>query len=316
VSTLSPLLTREAGEVARRASRRDGGGVSARQNALFIGFAATSPVARGRRWIAALLAFFALAFTSPALAAGPAFPALTGRVVDNANILSPQVEAELTTKLENLEKTTGRQLVVATVPDLQGYEIEDYGYQLGRTWGIGQKGTNTGALLIVAPTERKVRLEVGYGLEPILTDALSSVIIQTAVLPKFKAGDLEGGVTAGTDAVIEQLALPDEEAKAKAAQAFKVSEEAERSSGASPILALLILFIVIVVLSQIFGRRGRGGRGGGLGSALPWIILNGMLSGGRGGGGGWGGGGSGGGGGGGFSGGGGSFGGGGSSGSW
>lgn len=257
-----------------------------------------------------------LAFVTPALAAGPTFPALTGRVVDNANILSPQVEAELTTKLENLEKTTGRQLVVATVPDLQSYEIEDYGYQLGRTWGIGQKGTNTGALLIVAPTERKVRLEVGYGLEPILTDALSSVIIQTAVLPKFKAGDLEGGVTAGTDAVIEQLALPDEEAKAKAAQAFKVSEEAERSTGASPILALLILFIVIVVLSQIFGRRGRGGRGGGLGSALPWIILNGMLSGGRGGGGGWGGGGSGGGGGGGFSGGGGSFGGGGSSGSW
>jgi uncharacterized protein len=245
--------------------------------------------------------------------AAPTFPPLTGRVVDDANILSPQVEADLTTKLENLEKTTGRQLVVATVPSLQGYEIEDYGYQLGRTWGIGEKGKNTGALLIVAPTERKVRLEVGYGLEPILTDALSSVIIQTAVLPKFKAGDLEGGVTAGTDAVIEQLALPDEEAKAKAAQAFKVSEEAERSSGASPILALLILFIVIVVLSQIFGRRGRGGRGGGLGSALPWIILNGMLSGGRGGG--WGGGGSGGGGGG-FSGGGGSFGGGGSSGSW
>jgi uncharacterized protein len=265
-----------------------------------------------RSW---LLAALVLLFTTPALAAGPTFPPLTGRVVDNANILSPQVEAELTTKLENLEKTTGRQLVVATVPDLQGYEIEDYGYQLGRTWGIGQKGTNTGALLIVAPAERKVRLEVGYGLEPILTDALSSVIIQTAVLPRFKAGDLEGGVTAGTDAIIEQLALPDEEAKAKAAQAFKVSEEAERSSGTSPILALIILFVVIVVLSQIFGRRGRGGRGGGLGSALPWIILNGMLSGGRGGGGGWGGGGNGGGGGG-FSGGGGSFGGGGSSGSW
>ena len=259
--------------------------------------------------MAALVLFLAL----PALAAAPTFPALTGRVVDAANILSPRVEAELTTKLENLEKATGRQLVVATVPSLQGYEIEDYGYQLGRTWGIGQKGTNTGALLIVAPTERKVRIEVGYGLEPILTDALSSVIIQTVVLPKFQAGDLEGGVTAGTDAVIAQLALPDDQAKAKAAQAFKVSEQAERNSGASPILALLVLFVVIVVLSQVFGRRGRhGGRGGGLGSALPWIILNGMLSGGRGGG--WSGGG--GGGGGGFSGGGGSFGGGGSSGSW
>jgi uncharacterized protein len=263
-----------------------------------------------------VLAFLALwIFALPALAAGPTFPPLTGRVVDGANILSPAVEAALTSKLENLEKTTGRQLVVATVPSLQGYEIEDYGYQLGRTWGIGQKGTNTGALLIVAPTERKVRIEVGYGLEPILTDALSSVIIQTAVLPKFKAGDLEGGVAAGTDAIIAQLALPDEVAKAKAAKAFAVSEQTERGSGASPILALLVLFIVIVVLSRMFGRRG--GRGGGLGSALPWIILNGLLSGGRGGGG-WSGGGGGfsDGGGGGFSGGGGSFGGGGSSGSW
>ena len=259
-----------------------------------------------------LLVALTLLFAVPAFAAAPTFPPLTGRVVDAANILSPQVETDLTAKLENLEKTTGRQLVVATVPDLQGYEIEDYGYQLGRTWGIGQKGTNTGALLIVAPNERKVRIEVGYGLEPILTDALSSVIIQTVVLPKFKAGDLEGGVTAGTDAVIQQLALPDEEAKAKAQQAFQVAEDAKPSEGPSPILALLVLFVVIVILSQIFGRRGRRG---GLGSALPWIILNGLLSGGRGGGGGgWGGGG--GGGGGGFSGGGGSFGGGGSSGSW
>ena len=242
-----------------------------------------------------------------ALAAAPTFPALTGRVVDDANILSPQVEAGLTTKLENLDKSTGRQLVVVTLPSLQGYEIEDYGYQLGRTWGIGQKGTNTGALLIVAPTERKVRIEVGYGLEPILTDALSSVIIQTAVLPKFKAGDLEGGVTAGTDAVIQQLALPDEEAKAKAQQAFEVTADADHAPRPSPIIGLIIFIIIIVILSSIFGGRRRGG----LGSALPWIILNGMLSGGRGGGGSFGGGG-----GGGFSGGGGSFGGGGSSGSW
>jgi uncharacterized protein len=265
-----------------------------------------------RNWLVVLLALVMLApLAGQALAAAPTFPTLTGRVVDDANILSPQVEADLTTKLENLDKTTGRQLVVVTLPSLQGHEIEDYGYQLGRAWGIGEKGTNTGALLIVAPTERKVRIEVGYGLEPILTDALSSVIIQTAVLPKFKAGDLEGGVMAGTDAVIAQLALPDEEAKAKAQQAFEVAADADRAPRASPIIGLIIFIIIIVLLSSIFGGRRRGG----LGSALPWIILNGMLSGGRGGGGGWSGGG-GGGGGGGFSGGGGSFGGGGSSGSW
>ena len=252
-----------------------------------------------------------LALAAPALAA-PSFPPLTGRVVDNANVLPPQVETDLAAKLENLEQTTGRQLVVVTLPSLQGYEIEDYGYQLGRTWGIGEKGKNSGALLIVAPTERKVRIEVGYGLEPILTDALSSVIIQSAVLPRFKAGDLPGGIVAGTDAVIQQLALPDDQAKAKAQQAFEVPA-AGGSPGPSPIIVLIVLFVVIFMVSRMFGGRGRRS---GLGAALPWIILNGLMSGGGRGGGGGGGWSSGGGGGGGFSGGGGSFGGGGSSGSW
>ena len=255
----------------------------------------------------------ALLFTAPALA-DPTFPPLTGRVVDNANILSPQAETDLTAKLAGLEQTTGRQLVVATLPDLQGYEIEDYGYRLGRAWGIGEKDKNSGVILLVAPKERKVRIEVGYGLEPILTDALSSVIIQSAVLPKFKAGDLEGGVLAGADELVTQLSLPEDEAKAKAAQAFTV-QEADRGGDFPPIILLFIGVFVLFLLMRMLrgGRRGRSG----LGSALPWIILNGLLnSGGRGGGGGFGGGGFGGGGGGGFSGGGGSFGGGGSSGSW
>jgi uncharacterized protein len=141
-------------------------------------------------------------------------------VVDDANILSPQVEADLTTKLENLEKTTGRQLVVATVPEPAG--LRDRGLRLpaGPDLGHRREGDQHRRPADRRPTERKVRIEVGYGLEPILTDALSSVIIQTAILPKFKAGDLEGGVVAGTDAIIAQLALPDEEAKANR-QAFK-----------------------------------------------------------------------------------------------
>jgi uncharacterized protein len=259
-----------------------------------------------------LLVALTLLVATPALAAAPTFPPLTGRVVDDANILSPQVEADLTTKLANLEQTTGRQLVVVTLPSLQGYEIEDYGYQLGRAWGIGEKGKNTGALLIVAPNERKVRIEVGYGLEPILTDALSSVIIQTAVLPRFKAGDLEGGVTAGADAILQQLALPEDQAKAKAQQAFEVPAQVRESSGGSPFPAVIVLIVVVLIVMALFSKPARRS---GLTGALPWIILNALMSGGggRGGGGGWsGGGGSGGG----FSGGGGSFGGGGSSGSW
>lgn len=257
--------------------------------------------ARARTW---LLALVAMLFALPAFAE-PKFPPLTGRVVDDAQILSPQVEQDLTSKLENLETTTGRQLVVATVPSLDGYPIEDYGYQLGRTWGIGEKGKNTGVILLVAPNDRKVRIEVGYGLEPVLTDALSSVIIQSVILPKFRDGDMEGGVVAGTDALVEQLSLPADQAKARVAEA---SQPDRQKAKGSPIVGFLIFLFIIFVFSSLFrGRRGRGG----LGSALPWIILSALNNSGRGGGG-W----SGGGGGGGFSGGGGSFGGGGSSGSW
>jgi uncharacterized protein len=260
-----------------------------------------SPPRRGFG-IATLLAALLLAFFAAPASAAPTFPALTGRVVDDAHVLSAQTQTDLTAKLADLEAKTGRQVVVVTLPDLQGYDIEDYGYQLGRAWGIGQKGQNNGALFIVVPSEHKVRIEVGYGLEPVLTDALSSVILQEQVLPKFRTGDVNGGVTAGTDAIISQLSLDPASAQANVA---KATQQARPHRGL-PIGALFALFIMFIVFSQIF--RGHGG--GGMGWLLPLMILNS----GRGGlgGGGWGGGG----GGGGFSGGGGSFGGGGASGSW
>ena len=111
----------------------------------------------------------------PGAAVAQQFPALSGRVVDAANVIPPDEEARLTQKLALLETQSHRQLVVATIPDLQGYDIADYGYQLGRAWGIGSKDKNDGALLIVAPNERKLRIEVGYGLEGVLTDGLSSL---------------------------------------------------------------------------------------------------------------------------------------------
>ena len=254
-------------------------------------------------WSAAAFGIVALLWT--VAFAAPTFPSLSGRVVDEANILSPQVEQSLDSKLATLEQQTGRQLVVATLKSLQSYEIEDYGYQLGRAWGIGEAKADTGVLLIVAPNERKVRIEVGYGFEPILTEALSSTILQGQVLPRFKAGDMEGGVVAGADAIADQLALPADQAQARAkAAAAKPQARPDPRSG---LPVLLIVIFVIFLLS-----RG-GGRGG---SALPWLVLGALSS--RGGRDGWGGGGGfgGGGGGGGFSGGGGSFGGGGSSGSW
>jgi uncharacterized protein len=259
---------------------------------------------KGRRILGLALALLAI----PMLAlAQPKFPPLTGRVVDDAHVLSPETQAKLTSELEALEQKTGRQLVVATVPDLQGYEIEEYGYRLGRTWAVGSKDKNDGAILLVAPKERKVRVEVGYGLEGVLTDALSSVILQSKVLPRFRDGQMEQGVVDGTEAIVQQLSLPDEDAKAQVA---KAAEAPQQQGGAHvPIIfVIFILFWILAGLGGVFGRRGRGGGGG-----LWWLLPLLLSGGGRGGGGGWGGGG---GGGGGFSGGGGSFGGGGSSGSW
>lgn len=251
----------------------------------------------------------------PALAlAAPKFPPLTGRVVDNAQLLSPEAEARLTADLATLEQQTGHQLVVATVPDLQGYEIEDYGYQLLRTWGIGRKAEDDGVILLVAPNQKKVRIEVGYGLEPVLTDALSSLIIQRKILPAFKDGQFEQGVVDGTEALIAQLGLPEDQAKAQVAEAAAGTQEST-SGGGSPFPVIFAIFVILWVLSGLMrtfgGKRGRGRRRGG---GLWWLLPLLLSSGGRGGGGGgWS---SGGGGGGGFSGGGGSGGGGGASGSW
>ncbi|MCX7586199.1 TPM domain-containing protein [Phenylobacterium sp. 58.2.17] len=255
-------------------------------------------------WGAARLAVLVLFVWAGAALAAPTFPPLTGRVVDDAGILSPQAEAQLTQELASLETQTGRQLVVATLPDLQGYEIEDYGYQLLRTWGIGSKERNDGAILIVAPSERKVRIEVGYGLEPVLTDALSSLIINQRIIPAFKEGRLEEGVVDGTQAIVQQLSLPDDEARAAVAKAQQQPAQGEDGVSFGTIVVILIVFWL---LSGVFGGRRRG--------SLWWLPL--ILGGGGGGGGGRGGWSGGGGfGGGGFSGGGGSGGGGGASGSW
>ncbi len=245
----------------------------------------------------------------PSLADAQTFPALSGRVVDAANLLDPAPEAALNGKLAALEQQTGRQLVVVTIPDLEGRDIADYGYRLGRAWGIGEKGRNTGALLIVAPSERRVRIEVGYGLEGVLTDAMSSLIINNVIVPRFKQGDFTGGIDASVDEIIALLKLPPEEARKRAEElaARQAADAQARDIGQAAIVIIFILIFVVVLpmLSRRGGRR--------YGSGLPVILWGPSV------GDGWG---SSrndshwGGGGGGFSGGGGSFGGGGASGSW
>ena len=235
------------------------------------------------------------------------FPALTGRVVDQANLLSPAKEAELTARLEALERDTSDQLVVVTLPDLQGREIEDYGYRLGRAWGIGQSGTNNGVLLIVAARERKVRIEVGYGLEPVLTDGLSALIIHNEILPAFREGYFEQGVERGVAAIETQLRLDPAEAEARAAAADNPT--AEVPVGSLVMIGAVFLLFFASMMGAVAGRGRRRGGGSGVAPILLWAASEALRNSGRGGGGSsWGGGG--------FGGGGGSFGGGGASGGW
>ena len=252
------------------------------------------------------------------------FPQLTGRVVDQANLLRPEQELDLTSKSAALEAQTGRQVVVATVNSLEGRTIEDYGYRLLRHWGIGQEKEDDGVILLVAPKDRKVRIETGYSARVFLTDAVSSVIIRESILPRFKAGDMGGGIIAGADQIIKMMSLSPQEAQRQAGAAER-REKARDNSGSGLLPVVFWLMIAVFVLLSMFrrasGKRYRRRRGG----VDPWIVLLGLSElsrasrrgrGGWGGGGGFGGFGGGGGGFGGFSGGGGSFGGGGASGGW
>ena len=148
---------------------------------------------------------FTLLFAAIELTAAPEFPVLTGRVVDNAALLDPAQERQLSSRLEQLEHETSDQLVVVTLESLEGYDIADYGYQLGRYWGIGHEGKDNGILLIVAPAERQVRIEVGYGLEATLTDKRAHEIIGEAILPSFKNENYAEGIFMGSEAIINTL---------------------------------------------------------------------------------------------------------------
>ena len=262
----------------------------------------------GKGFAALLLSLLLLVVVAVPARAALSFPPLTGRVVDDAHVLSPDVEAALTAKLAALEAKSGDQLVVVTLASLQGDEIADYGYQLGRAWGIGQKGKNSGALFIVAPAEKKVRIEVGYGLEPVLTDAVSSVILNSQVLPRFRTGDVQGGVVAGTDAIVQQLGLDPQAAQAAAQSAAVQAEQRPTGPRHHDVIGTIFSILLFAFVASAFFRGGR--RGGGLGWVLPMMFMGGAFGGRDDDTGGFGGGG------GGFSGGGGSFGGGGASGGW
>lgn len=275
-------------------------------------------------------------------------PFLTGRVNDSANLLTPEQRQRIEAKLAGLEQRTTIQVAVLTVNSLEGDPIEDFSIRVVETWKLGEKGEDNGALLLVSRDDRKMRIEVGYGLEPVLTDLRTSVIQNDVIIPYFRRGDFGGGIEAGVDAIVSTV-------EGKAVQPATPQEPrrgGEGRSGWSPGFLLFMLFLLFPfsmdairsrswfmylflmpfyfflgsILSPIVGMIAAGAWMVGfpiLRMIMPkqpqrlrrrggggWFIGPGMGGWGGGGGGGWSGGG------GGFSGGGGSFGGGGSSSSW
>ncbi len=267
-----------------------------------------------------LLAAFATAFIILASASGAIaldVPPYTGRVNDLAGMMSPGTRASLEKYLAELERTDSTQVAVLTIPSLDGDAMSDFSIRVAEAWKVGQKGEDNGAILLVSKADRKVRIEVGYGLEGVLTDVLSSQIISNVIGPRFKAGDFDGGFADGVTAIAgavrgEYVAAP--------------AKQTRRSKrGILPLIVIPML--LFITFTEMFGRRKRHGQisdgkivdgqrshGSGLGTTASTLFFLSMLGGGRGG---FGGGGGGFGDGGGFGGfGGGGFGGGGAGGDW
>ena len=230
-------------------------------------------------------------------------------VTDYTNTLNPADKQRLETKLVAFNDSTSTQIAVVILKSIGNYDINDYGVQLLRKWGIGQKDKNNGVLVLVAIGDRKMSIQTGYGAEGALPDIVTQDIIQNDLKPHFKQGDYYGGLDAGTNSIIKAMRGE-----------YKAAKKQKQSNGGPA--GFIVIVIVVVILILVFRNRGGGGgrqiigrRGGA--SPFSWFLAGNMLGGGgRSGGGDWGGF-SGGGGGGGFGGfGGGSGGGGGSSGSW
>jgi uncharacterized protein len=265
------------------------------------------------RVLAAAIVLALMALVAPSMAwAQKAVPQLTDRVVDLAGMINGDDEARLVARLEAHEKATSNQVVVLAIDSLDGDSLEEYSLRVARTWALGQKERNNGVLFLIAKNDRKMRIEVGYGLEGTLTDAVASFIIRQTVTPLFKQGLFNGGIVAGTGQIIDVL-----ESDETALQEWK--DRANSSDPEWPFYIFIAIWVMIFfgsivsnILVRMFGREIKPGHyrwlGMDAGPNAPKPRRSSRS------GGGWSGGSSSGGGG--FSGGGGSFGGGGSSGGW
>ncbi|MGF7157797.1 TPM domain-containing protein [Bartonella heixiaziensis] len=189
------------------------------------------------------------------------FPPLTGYVNDVVHLLDNATKEDLTKKLAALEEKTGDQIVLVTLPTLSGSDIETYSNSLFRTWGLGQKKINNGVLVVIVPNERIVRIEVGYGLEGELTDALSSVIINNFIVPNFREGNYQKGIVEAVDAIIKVITESDSDFTFRIKEKAKIVEEqrkqAEKEEMVISAIMFLVFFIIfgLPILAMIFGKK-------------------------------------------------------------
>ena len=219
---------------------------------------------------AARAAAAVLLFAVPALHAQElvAVPPLSAPVTDVAGILSPDQSAALDAKLRAFEQGKGSQVAVLIVPSTRPEEIEQYAIRVAEAWKLGREGVDDGALLLVAVEDRRVRIEVGYGLEGVLPDATANRIIDDEIVPRFRAGDYYGGITAGVDRmlrVIEGEPLPEPERRSPAMSV----------PGLFELLPFLFVFVLVggSILRRVFGRVGGALATGGLVGALTWVLV-------------------------------------------
>ena len=199
-------------------------------------------------------------------AAARDIPPLTGRVVDLAQVLPPGVAEQLSSRLKAHEDKTTNQVAVLIVPSLEGEPLFDFSHRVATTWKLGQKGSDNGVLLLVAIKDRKVRIEVGYGLEGALTDARSAQIIRNEIVPRFRAGDFASGVMAGVDAILRTI-----EGTYAAPERPPGPAQLDDRIG-SVLLAVIIGVLIGLALSRVHRFVGAAAGGGISFLAAPWLV--------------------------------------------
>lgn len=182
----------------------------------------------------------------------PALPALTGRVVDAGNVLSPDEESRLTDRLETLECETSTQIVIATIPTLLGGSIEDYTFRLAESWQIGQSELDNGVVILVAVQDRRVRIEVGYGLEPVIPDGLAGRIIREPITPAFRRGDYYGGLNAAVEGLelAARKEYPTSPPQGKSGQARRAPPQSRPGVGFG---GLVVTFLLSGIIGNAMG---------------------------------------------------------------